>query len=109
MQAGETLHGCFMPMPAPAVGQMGDYAGFDFRIRQPGQGPSGTELLEHLRRAADAAGMPAFVRTSGAAPGEILRALDAGATGIVVPHVRTPADARAIALAAHYPPQGSRG
>jgi 4-hydroxy-2-oxoheptanedioate aldolase len=35
--------------------------------------------------------------------------LDAGATGILVPHVRTEAEARAIAAAAHYPPMGVRG
>jgi len=41
--------------------------------------------------------------------GEILRALDIGAEGIIVPHVNTRAEAEAIVQAAHYPPIGRRG
>jgi hypothetical protein len=40
---------------------------------------------------------------------EVLRALDIGAQGIIVPHVNTQAEAEAIVRAAHYPPIGRRG
>ena len=36
------------------------------------------------------------------------RVLDGGALGIVMPHVDTPEEAKAIATALHYPPQGRR-
>jgi 4-hydroxy-2-oxoheptanedioate aldolase len=39
----------------------------------------------------------------------ILRALDAGAAGVIVPHVSSAEDSRAAVRAAHYPPVGTRG
>jgi 4-hydroxy-2-oxoheptanedioate aldolase len=65
--------------------------------------------LEHHLRAADAAGIPALVRVPNTDPGPILRALDAGAAGIVVAHVTGPDVAHAAVAAAHYPPRGRRG
>ncbi|RKK02671.1 hypothetical protein EBE87_25105 [Pseudoroseomonas wenyumeiae] len=109
MRAGENLVGCFIMLPSPALVEMAGYAGFDFVILDTEHGAATSETLEHQLRAADASGISALVRTSSMNPGEILRVLDAGATGIVVPHVRTPADAEAIASAAHYPPYGCRG
>src|SRR6202167_4765464 len=59
----------------------------------------------------------AAVRQSGAAPivrvpvGEfatVSRALDFGAEGIIAPMINTPADARALAAAAKFPPIGER-
>jgi 4-hydroxy-2-oxoheptanedioate aldolase len=41
-------------------------------------------------------------------PGSIMRALDAGAEGVIVPMVNTPEEARAAAGASRYPPLGYR-
>jgi 4-hydroxy-2-oxoheptanedioate aldolase len=56
-----------------------------------------------------ALGVPALVRVGVNDPLLILRALDAGAIGVIVPHVSTADDARAAVHAAHYPPAGGRG
>lgn len=109
MKAGDNLTGCFIMLPSAAVVEMTAYAGFDFVILDCEHGAASNETLEHQLRAADAAGIPALVRTVGMTAGEILRALDAGAAGIIVPHVRTAADAKSIVQAAHYPPFGARG
>jgi 4-hydroxy-2-oxoheptanedioate aldolase len=59
----------------------------------------------------------AAVRQSGAAPivrvpvgdfATVSRALDFGAEGIIAPMINTPADARALAAAAKFPPIGER-
>lgn len=105
----ELLHGMFVMIPSPAVAEMIGYAGFDYAILDTEHGASGTEALENQVRAAEASGMPALVRTVGQTPGEILRALETGATGVLVPHVTTADQAAAIAAAAHYPPHGIRG
>lgn len=109
MKQREVLHGMFVMIPSPAVVEMLGYAGFDYAVLDTEHGAAGTEMLEHQLRAADAAGMPALVRTVSPATGEILRALEAGAAGVLVPHVTTAEDAEAIVRAAHYPPLGIRG
>lgn len=74
--------------------------------------------LEHAPLALDAAGqmclaaldlglMPA-VRVPANTPDYISRLLDAGALGVIAPHVRSAAEARAVVRAAKLPPQGER-
>jgi len=109
MRNGESLVGMFVMLPSAAVVEMVGYAGFDYVILDGEHGAAGTETLEHQLRAADAAGIPALVRICGQSPAEILHALDAGACGIVVPHVLDADQARALVTAVRYPPKGRRG
>lgn len=53
-------------------------------------------------------GVTPIVRACANAIDEATRALDNGAQGIVMPHVDTAKEARRIAEAFHYPPQGHR-
>jgi 4-hydroxy-2-oxoheptanedioate aldolase len=103
------LYGAFVPMPSSAVVEMCAHAGFDFVILDREHGAAGTETIEHHVRAADAAGIPSIVRVPGRAPEHALHALDAGANGILMPHVIVPEDASAAVGAAHFPPRGLRG
>lgn len=64
--------------------------------------------LDSCIYAARAGGMDVLVRVPSSAPEHLLNALDCGATGVVVPHVRSVADAEAVAKAAQYGP-GGRG
>lgn len=109
IRAGETLYGAFIMIPSPSIVEMFGYAGFDFVILDREHGPAGLETLEHELRAAEASGPHALVRIPSRMAWEVLSVLDAGATGLVVPHVKTAEEARAIVQAAHYPPLGKRG
>lgn len=60
-------------------------------------------------RAAEARGIEALVRVHRNEPGAILHALETGASGVVVPFIRSAEDVRAAASAMHYPPRGTRG
>lgn len=53
-------------------------------------------------------GLAPFVRVPGNDPHVIARVLDAGALGIIAPHVQSAADAEAVVRAAKYPPIGER-
>jgi 4-hydroxy-2-oxoheptanedioate aldolase len=55
-----------------------------------------------------AAGVPVLVRVPSHEPVGIMKALDAGATGVVVPHVDSAVQAAAAASACRYPPEGRR-
>jgi 4-hydroxy-2-oxoheptanedioate aldolase len=107
LRDGDRLQLLFVKLPAPAEVELAGLTGFDAVILDTEHGTE--EGLDHHLRAADAVGLPALVRVAGTDPAPILRALDAGATGIVVAHVRDAAEAQAAVTAAHYPPRGIRG
>ncbi|MFW6076505.1 MAG: HpcH/HpaI aldolase family protein [Hyphomicrobiales bacterium] len=109
LHAGENLTGCFVMLPSPTVVEMLGYAGFDFVILDQEHGPAGSETLENQIRAADCSGLETIVRVSAGTFGNIQRALDSGAGGIIVPHVIDKAHAERIVAASHYPPLGRRG
>ncbi|KPC60924.1 HpcH/HpaI aldolase family protein [Streptomyces chattanoogensis] len=108
LAAGEEVHGLFSTLPEPAMIEMIGCAGYDFVIVDTEHTLVGPHRLENLIRAAEANGLTPFVRVPEADPGAVLRALDAGAMGIVVPHVRTRADVDATIRAARYAPEGMR-
>lgn len=83
--------------------------GFDFVIVDCEHGPMSPADIEPMLRAAEAGGISALVRVSANEPSQILRCLDLGAAGIMVPHVDSAADAAAAASAMRYPPVGTRG
>src|SRR5690606_3030026 len=68
-----------------------------------------TQQAEDLIRAVEAGGAPAMVRLTSNDANLIKRVMDSGATGIIVPLVRTAEDAQQAVAAMYYPPQGLRG
>ncbi|MGD3108859.1 HpcH/HpaI aldolase family protein [Streptomyces sp. YGL11-2] len=108
LAAGEEVYGLFSTVPEPAVTEMIGCAGYDFTVLDTEHTLVDPQQLENLIRAAETAGLTPFVRVPEADPGAILRALDAGAMGIVVPHVRGRADIDAAVRAARYAPEGMR-
>jgi 4-hydroxy-2-oxoheptanedioate aldolase len=106
---GDTTYGVIVKMPAPALVELVGHTGFDLVVIDTEHGGADHTELEHHLRAADSAGVPALVRVGSNEPLAILRALDAGAAGVIVPHVSDAEDARAAVRAAHYAPTGRRG
>jgi 4-hydroxy-2-oxoheptanedioate aldolase len=84
-------------------------AGFDFTIVDCEHGAFGIEMAEKLFRACDANDVMPLVRAPSADPIFIGRALDAGASAVVVPGVATAAQAEAMVAAGHFAPDGTRG
>lgn len=109
LRAGSPQLGAIVKMPSPATVELLGHTGFDLAVLDTEHGAGGTDALEHHLRAADSVGLEAVVRVGGLDRAEILRALDAGASGVIVPHISTGAEARLAVAAAHYPPLGSRG
>lgn len=106
---GETVYGLLNSVPAPLLVEMLGYAGYDFVILDLEHVNTNPETLENMIRAAECAGLTALVRVPGMDAGAILRALDSGAQGIVVPHVQSRAEAEAAVSAGRYHPLGQRG
>ncbi len=83
------------------------WSGFDLVCIETEHAARDVGEVASLIRAADACGVPSLVRVQDLS--EIGRVLDAGADGVVIPHVDTADDARACVEAVQYPPRGNRG
>ena len=107
--AGERLLGALLRIPSEELVEMVAVSGFDFVLLDSEHGPADvTELRRHLVLA-ETHGVPVLVRVGGHEPALVLRVLDAGAEGVVAPHIDTPEQAAALVASAHYPPLGQRG
>ena len=106
--AGETLAATWVKTPHPHVVEVLALTPLDALVLDAEHAPFDRTALDLCVLAARAGGMPVLVRPPSADPASILQALDAGADGVVVPHVRSAAEARAAVLASRYRP-GGRG
>ncbi len=95
------LRGAAVPMIART-------AGYDWLFIDREHGALTEDDAAQICLAALAHGITPVVRVCEGAIDEATRALDAGAQGIVIPHVDTPEQARAIAAALRFPPRGTR-
>lgn len=109
MRTGEDLLGLIVKMPNHATVEVAGHLGFDFVLLDIEHGAEDTIELENHLRAADSAGIDVIVRVGVNEALPILRVLDSGAKGVIVPHVNTPEEAEAAVRSAHYPPIGERG
>jgi len=109
LAAGQAVYGAIYCNGQPAYVEMMGYAGMDFVIIDTEHAPHSPETVENLIRAAEGSGMAPFVRVTENSPSLILRALDVGAAGVVVPQVNTAEGAAMAVQAAKYGPQGQRG
>lgn len=108
MLGGDILAGTFLRTPAHELVEVLHKSGLDFLCLDAEHAPFDHGRMDICLAMTRALGWPALVRVPTGSPIEILKALDAGAAGIVVPHVNTVEKARAVAKAAHFG-HGGRG
>jgi staphyloferrin B biosynthesis citrate synthase len=108
LKDGKQVFGLFCSIPNPLIVEMIGHAGYDFIIIDTEHASINPETVENMIRAAEAAGLTPFVRVSENSEGAILRALDAGAKGVVVPHIRTKEEAERAVRSSRYFPLGMR-
>lgn len=105
----KTLLGMQCFTGSPAIVEMLGRAGYDWVSLDMEHTPWDFAHIEHLIRAANSSGICPLVRVAENNELFILRALDAGADGVIVPHVASKADLERAVAAALYPPHGTRG
>lgn len=106
---GKPAYGMFAVLGEPALVEMIGYAGLDFVVIDTEHSGNTMEQVGNMVRAADVAGITPIVRVTANSPELILRALDSGAGGVLVPQVNTAEEATAVVRAARYAPKGERG
>ena len=100
--AGEALLGTFLKTPHPHIVEVLATSGLDCICIDAEHAPFDRRDIDVCVMAAQLGRLPVLVRTQSSCAEQILNALDCGADGVLVPHVRTTAEAKAVAAAAHY-------
>lgn len=108
LAARELVVGTFVKTPAPIVVEVLSLTSLDCLCLDAEHAPFDRGSLDACILTARAGRMDVLVRVPSAAPEHLLHALDCGATGVVVPHVRSVSEAEAVAKSAHYG-HGGRG
>ncbi|MET7399352.1 aldolase/citrate lyase family protein [Dactylosporangium sp. NPDC005572] len=106
---GRTAVGTWVKLPTIESVELMAVAGFDFVVLDLEHSPMSMETAATLTAVSAGRGVVPLVRVPDHSPAWIQRSLDAGASGVLVPHVDSDEQARAVAGAARFEPDGSRG
>lgn len=94
---------------SPAVVEALGHFGFDFAFIDAEHSPFAVTDLREIVLAARLAGVSPLVRVTRPDEIEIRKALEMGAEGVIVPHVRNKQEMEACVRGAKFPPVGRRG
>ena len=108
LQAGQTAITVSGHHNADMIDFLGQF-GFDGVWLEGEHGPVDWDAIGDMSRACDLWGMASVTRVNNNDPGTIMRALDRGTMGIVVPHVNSREAAEQAMKSAKYAPVGYRG
>jgi 2-keto-3-deoxy-L-rhamnonate aldolase RhmA len=107
--AGRIAQGIMLEAPAPWIVEfLGHRGGLDFALLDGEHGPVDARDIDEFCRACDLVGLTPLARVPDSSKASIGRYLDRGIRGIIVPHVKTAAEARAIVAHTRYAPEGER-
>lgn len=106
---GEAVVGIFVPMPSPEVIEIVAAAGFGYVLLDGEHGRVGPENAYPMLLAAEARDVPTVVRVGQNDRQVILKYLDLGVGGVMIPQTNTLESAREAVAAMRYHPRGVRG
>jgi len=109
MRSGKLAIGAYVALADPQIIEIMGLAGIDAAFIDMEHTAFDLQIVGEMVRAADLAGVTSMVRVPDNDPKLILRILDMGAEGIVVPHIAGVEGARQAVEAVRYPPLGKRG
>jgi 4-hydroxy-2-oxoheptanedioate aldolase len=101
--------GLLVSMPSVHATQVLAACGFDWLFFDMEHGPIGIESAHAMIAATNGTRTAPVVRVPWNVPWLIKPVLDAGAMGVIVPMIRSAAEAEAAVRAVRYPPTGERG
>ncbi len=103
------VNGVFVFTNAPASVEILGYAGFDYVVIDTEHGPNDIAAVENMIRAAETSDITPIIRVTKNDPTYILRVMDIGARGVLVPQVNSADEARSAVRSVRYHPRGDRG
>lgn len=109
LKKNETPLGMQMYSHDPDLIEIVGYSGFDFVMIDMEHSRVNPETMVMLIRTAEASGLTPLVRVGENNPLLIRSAVESGAKGIFVPHIKNAAEVRQALDAMRYPPEGKCG
>ena len=106
---GNVVYGTWCLLPSPEVINVLAKAGLDFVLIDMEHGPMDYALAQKMIMAAESEGCEAIIRVAKNDESDVLRALDIGASGVIVPHIESVSDRERAISYMKYPPLGIRG
>lgn len=107
--AGKKTIGTFFRSQDPDLVEAIGYAGLDYLVIDNEHGPLDVSQMTNLLRAAELRNTTALVRVKNGTRESILKMLDIGAKGLVIPDVHSLEEAQKIVEYGKYYPVGKRG
>jgi 2-keto-3-deoxy-L-rhamnonate aldolase RhmA len=108
LAAGKQVVGGTVVIPDPDTYCAMASSGFDFLWIEMQHSPMTYQDIAHMIRACKGAPAMPFIRVPDATEGDIQKAMDIGAAGIVIPMVEDIAKVQNAIKFSHYPPVGKR-
>lgn len=108
LTAGHPLVGGWCSIASTTSAEVMAEAGFDWICIDAQHGVVNYATVADMITALDYRDVPTLVRVAANDPTEIMRALDIGASGVIVPMINDRDEALRATKACRYPPQGSR-
>jgi 4-hydroxy-2-oxoheptanedioate aldolase len=100
--------GAWCAIPNAFTAEIIGLSSFDFVTIDTQHGLIGYPDMRAMLQALSRSNAKTMVRVHWNEPGEIMKALDAGAQGVIIPMVNSPEEARIATEACRYPPLGIR-
>ena len=109
IKEGKAVYGVLVPMWCPTIVEIIGHIGFDFVIIDAEHSPMEAESCEHMVRAADYTNTTPIIRIAMNIRQNILRYLDIGALGVMMPQINSRAEVETVIESVKYPLEGRRG
>lgn len=109
LNRSELTIGSWVTLGHPSIAEIMAAAGFDWLVLDMEHSVLELSEVQTLIQVLDSKHCPAIVRLTSNHPDQIKRVMDAGATGIMVPMIKSAADAKDAVSSMYYPPRGQRG
>ena len=109
LKRNEPCVGLISNLPSPHLTEIFGISGFEFIVFDLEHSAMSEETLEGLVRASKLKNLVPLARVQKNDPSSILRVLDAGCLGVMVPNIETREEARKAVSSARYRPDGIRG
>jgi len=106
--AGEPVFGLWAGIPTSMTTELAGLAGYDFVCVDLQHGAATEAIMVSMFQAAQAGGAVPLARLAWNEPWLIMRALDLGAAGVILPLIDNAAEAARAVDACRYPPRGHR-
>ncbi len=106
---GEKAFGTFHELGSSSAIEVIGYAGVDYIVIDGEHGPFEPERVQEFVRASKSGNITPFVRVKDSERNSILKMLDVGAQGLIIPNIHTVEEVKKIVSYGKYFPLGNRG